>query len=51
MENRILAFHYAWYGTPWGPSAAKMAGTHSTPSLYPSRENDGKRFKKNREGR
>lgn len=19
-EKRVLAFHYAWYGTPWGPT-------------------------------
>ena len=28
MNKHVLAFHYAWYGTPWGPSGAWMAWNH-----------------------
>ncbi|MBM3190111.1 MAG: hypothetical protein FJZ90_15490, partial [Chloroflexi bacterium] len=29
MQNkRVLAFHYAWYGTPWGPTGAWRTWSH-----------------------
>lgn len=30
IGKRVLAFHYAWYGTPWGPSGSWMAWNHPT---------------------
>lgn len=29
IEKRVLAFHYAWYGTPWGPTGAWRAWNHA----------------------
>ncbi|NLG49265.1 MAG: hypothetical protein GX552_04045 [Chloroflexi bacterium] len=29
FEKRLLAFHYAWYGTPWGPNGRWQHWNHS----------------------
>jgi hypothetical protein len=30
-EERVLAFHYAWYGTPWGPNGRWQHWNHVFP--------------------
>jgi hypothetical protein len=30
-EKRVLAFHYAWYGTPWGPNGRWQHWNHTFP--------------------
>ena len=37
IEKRVLAFHYVWYGTPWGPSGAWRA--------WPAEENGVARYR------
>jgi hypothetical protein len=38
LEKKVFAFHYAWYGTPWGPAGEWRAWNHRM-----TKARDGKR--------